>query len=247
MDGAVESERRDGVLTLTFARPDKANALSPAMVEQLRGGIAQGLAGDVRVLVLAARGKHFCAGGDMAYLGTDDEDSGVRYITSVTEAIRDLRRFPKPIVAAVQGYAVGAGAELACESDVLVMAASARLGFPDVSIGSTPATVQSIVRLAGRGTAAAIVLLGRELDAARAELLGVAAAVVPDAQLAAHVAGVADALAAQSPLAVAFAKRALQAAESSGPMDELDVNLEAELRCFVSEEMRARVRAFRQP
>jgi enoyl-CoA hydratase len=246
MDGAVESEQRNGVLTLTLARPDKANALSPPMVEQLRTGIARGLADDVRVLVLAAGGTNFCAGGDMACLGTDDEDSGVRYITSVTEAIRDLRRYPKPIVAAVQGYAVGAGAELACESDVLVMAVGARLGFPDVGIGSTPATVQSIVRLAGRGTAAAMVLLGRVLDAARAETLGVAAVVVPDEQLSACAAAIADTLAAQSPLAVAFAKRALQMAESTDPMDELDSNLEAELRCFVSAEMQARVRAFRR-
>ena len=243
----VHVDRRLGVQVATLARPEKLNALSPRLVEGLRAAVATAQDDDVRVLVLAGEGRSFCSGGDMSCLASDNEAAGRRYIESVTELLADLRRFPKPVVAAVQGFAVGAGAELACEADLIVMSTNAVLRFSDVSIGSTPASVQSLVRLVGRGTARKMVLLGEDLGAARALELGAVYEVVPEPALRDTALAVAGRLAELSSLSVRSAKRALQTAETTDGITELELNLEAEIACYLSPEMRRHVKAFGVP
>jgi 2-(1,2-epoxy-1,2-dihydrophenyl)acetyl-CoA isomerase len=244
MEGTVEVHREGGTLLLTLSRPSKLNALSPSLVEGLNNALALARAPDVRVVLLAGEGSSFCAGGDVNQLGSDNLEAGREYIASVTELLAILRGFPKPIVAAVQGYAVGAGAEIACEADLILMATDAVLRFSDVTISSTPATVYRLVRLVGLGMASRMVLLGEDLDAQRALELGLAHSVVATEQLMAAAGDVAQRLCDLSSLSLRLAKQALRLAQATDGFTDLWLNLEAEIACYSSPQMRDLMKRF---
>lgn len=240
----IEITHREGILQLTLARPDKLNAISPRMLEGLRRGLDQADEEDVRVLLLAGKGRSFCTGGDMEHLGLEDASAGHSYIAEVTNILAMLRQQQKPIVAAVQGWAVGAGAEIACEADLLVLATDAVFRLPDVSIGSTPATLFRLVRLVGLPRAARMAFLGEDLDATDAANLGLPWDVVPPERLLDSATDLAKRLTRMSPMSLRFAKQALWLAQGTDGVEDLRVNLEAEIACYGSTAMRSAIGDF---
>jgi enoyl-CoA hydratase/carnithine racemase len=244
--GAVQSSLDDEVLTISLARPAKLNAITPAMVDELAAALDAAAAPEVRVVVLRGEGRSFCAGADVHQsLGLETVDDAETFMSGLAAVLRRISSLPKPVVAAVQGHAVGGGAELALESDLRVVADDARLGFPDVALGSTPASLYQLVRMVGRSRAMDMALRGTELDASEMERLGVACAVVPADRLRDAALQVArdlrDRAGARS---LRYAKEAVaNAAEASRDAD-LATNVAAMLVCHTSVEQRAYVAGF---
>lgn len=244
MDGAVVTTVEDGVLSIVMNVPERLNAMDRRLLDGLEAGFARIDDPDVRVLLLTGRGRAFCAGADMRELAVDDDRAAARYVGQITRVIGQLRACPKPVVAGVQGYAVGGGAELALEADLFVLADDAIIRQPDVGIGSTPATAYRLVHLVGVALASRVVLGGQDLDASMARACGLVDELVAPADVPARAHQVAARLAGLSSLSTQYAKQALRLAVSTDGATDLRLNLAAELACYRSTEQREAVAAF---
>ncbi len=208
----VRVEVEAGVLTLLLDRPDKRNAINSAMLDGLHLGLERAdLDPDVRVVLIRGAGKDFCAGADLEEL-LASADRGP--IENEAEALRlgrvfeRIRRLPKPVVAVVQGRALGGGAGLATSCDLVLAGAGAQVGYPEIQRGFVPAMVMTILRrLAGEKAAMELVLTGRILSAEDARQLGLVSRVVADAALEQEAGAVARALVETSGSALALTKQ----------------------------------------
>lgn len=209
----------DGVATVTFNRPDRLNALTFEVYADLRDLMAE-LAhrDDVAALVVTGAGKGFCSGGDVeeiigALLKMDSRSllDFTRMTGSVVEAMRQL---PLPIIAAVNGVAAGAGSVIALAADFRILGRSARFHFLFTKVGLAGADMGSaylLPRLVGLGRATEMLILGDSVDAARAEAIGLATAVVDDETLTEHARTLARRLADGPTFAYAATKKLLTA------------------------------------
>jgi enoyl-CoA hydratase/carnithine racemase len=214
--GPVLVERGGGLLQLRLARPEARNALTAAMYDRLRGALAEA-AGDptVRAVLLSAEGRAFCAGNDRAGFAAvrdlaPDERPGWRFMQA-------LAAFPKPVVAAVAGPAVGLGATLLLHCDLVYADPGASLRLPFTRLGLVPEFAASYLlpRLAGHARAAEWLLLGEPIDAAAAREAGLVTAVVAQGDVLAHARAVATRLAALPAEAVAETRRLMRAATAA--------------------------------
>jgi enoyl-CoA hydratase len=181
------AERRGPALVLTFNRPGKLNAISSAMLAQLdrRLGEAEGDP-EVRALVLTGAGQRaFVAGADIAEYAAGDHQAFVAYQAESRRLFSWLDDFDKPVIGAVNGYALGGGFELALCCDLLVASSNARFGLPEGLLGLSPGGggTQRLTRAAGPFVAADVLLAGRRLTADDALALGLVAKVVAPERL----------------------------------------------------------------
>jgi len=203
-----------GVALLTIDRPAVLNALSSVVIRQI-GEACRALAADpaCRVVVLTGAGtRAFAAGADIAEMvdeTTADLVAGRRF--DEWDAIGDL---PVPTIAAVRGYALGGGLELAMSCDMIVLGDDARLGQPEIKIGILPGSggTQRLTRAIGQARAMEMILTGRMIDAAEADRMGLVTSVVPAAETLAAALDLAATIAAMPPLAVRAAKDAVRRA-----------------------------------
>jgi len=223
----VKLETREGVAIAWLDHPP-ANALSPATVDALRRAWESLAGSPVRALVIAsANPRLFCAGADIKAFTAMDEDSGRAYVAGTHELLRAFERSPIVTIAAVNGLALGGGCELAMACDLRLAAASARFGQPEIKLGIIPGFggTQRLARLVGPAKALELNLVGDPIPAAEAAACGLANRVVPDEELLDAALALAQALAAQAPLAVAQIKRI-----SAHP--DLDAGIAAEQTAF---------------
>ena len=220
----VDLEIRDGAGWIRFNRPEKLNAVNPAVLDQLEAAIAQCEAGDqVRVLVLRGDEKAFAAGADLDGLAKADV-LGALEITEHTMRVQErLAEFPWPTVAALSGYALGAGCEIALCCDFRIAAENAVLGLPEINLGIIPGGggTQRLPRLIGPGAAAELVLLGGTVKAQRAAELGLLHKLVPLGKLDEEVQSLVDKLLTKPALALRAAKVALRKGENMALKDGL--------------------------
>ena len=212
----VERDGARAVATITLDVPDKLNRVSMLARDQLRA-VFEELDRDegVRFVVLAGAGESFTAGGDIAgFLQKPAWD-----VSRLADNVAAPERCSKPVIAALQGYVLGVGLELALACDFRLAAQGAQLGFPEVTIGMIPGSggTQRLARLIGLGRAKDVILRGRRIEADEALALGLVTEVVPADELDAAVARLVEELARHSPLALAMAKRVLNHAYS-GPL-----------------------------
>ncbi|UKD59588.1 enoyl-CoA hydratase family protein [Amycolatopsis sp. FU40] len=204
----------DGVATVTFDRPEKLNALTFDVYADLRDLVAElPHRGDVRVLVLTGKGRGFCSGGDVeeiiGELQKMDTAELLEFTRMTGAVVKAMRETPIPIIAAVNGVAAGAGSVLALASDFRLLAESAKFAFLFTKVGLAGADMGSaylLPRLVGLGRATELLMLGDKLPAARAETIGLANRVVPDAELAGEAAALARRLADGPALAYSTTK-----------------------------------------
>lgn len=184
----VAVERDDDLAVVTIDRQDKLNALNAQVVRELGDAFA-GLHDDeqVRGVILTGAGrKAFVAGADIGELATMSSVSGVRVSRDGQRVFRAIERFPKPVLAAVGGYALGGGCELALACHLRVASESARFGLPEVGLGIIPGYGGTIrlARLIGLGRAIEMTLTGEMIDATRAREIGLVSSVsAPEALL----------------------------------------------------------------
>ncbi|ADV26810.1 Enoyl-CoA hydratase/isomerase [Pseudoxanthomonas suwonensis 11-1] len=238
----------EGVRTLTIDRPERLNALDRQTLEALDAAFAAA-AGDeaVRVVVLTGAGpKAFVAGADIAEMNQLDAIAAREFSLLGQRLMRRIERMPKPVLAAVNGFALGGGLELAMACHLRIAADSARMGQPEINLGLVPGFggTQRLVRLCGRAAALELCLLGKPIDAARAQQLGLVNRVVPAAELESEVAALAGSLARAAPLAL----RAILDAVVIGGECALEEGLQFESAqfalLFATEDMREGTTAF---
>ncbi|WP_270936513.1 enoyl-CoA hydratase/isomerase family protein [Falsiroseomonas oryzae] len=230
MDGQVTLEVQDGVAVLTLDRPAKHNAITNAMAGQLavhaRSIDADGA---VRAVLLRGAGpRAFCAGMDLNAIEAFPTAWDFRHRPDYPGAVRSIR---KPVVAAVKGWALGGGFELALASDIRIAGRSARIGFPEVTrgwVGGGGAS-QLLPRLAGLGVAMRLLLTGEQIDAEEALRLRLVEQVVEDAVLEETAMELCRSLAALPPVAVqavkAAVRQSLEAPLSAGLAYENEMNV----------------------
>jgi enoyl-CoA hydratase/carnithine racemase len=206
-----------GVATVTFARPERLNALTFEVYADLRDLLAELPQHEgVRVLVITGEGRGFCSGGDVDDIIGALQGMGPRELLDFTRmtgaVVQRLRELPLPVIAAVNGVAAGAGAVIALAADFRIMARSASFAFLFTRVGLAGADMGSaylLPRLVGLARATELLLLGDRLDAERAASLGLATAVVDDQELAGATAELAGRLANGPTLAYAATKALL--------------------------------------
>ncbi|HET8586664.1 MAG TPA: enoyl-CoA hydratase-related protein [Candidatus Limnocylindria bacterium] len=226
----IRAEADSGVLTLTLNRPEALNAMNTTMRRELIAAIAAAARDDgIRALVITGEGRGFCSGADLR--GGAAEREFRRVISAeYNPLILALRRLPKPVIAAVNGVAAGAGASLAFACDLIVASDEARFLMAFVRVGLVPdsGATQVLVRALGRHAATAMIFTGEPLTARAAADAGIVAAVVPPAELSATAATLAAKLANGPTRALGYAKRLVNAVDERTAPDMLD--LEAALQ-----------------
>lgn len=224
-------EQHGTVLLVTLNRPRSLNALNAQLLAELSALVA-GAAADagVRALVLTGAGdRAFAAGADIAELASLDAESARHFAASGQAVFGALERLGKPSIAAINGFALGGGCELAMACTLRLAADTAQLGQPEVDLGIIPGFggSQRLARLVGRGRALALLLGGHNIGAQEAERIGLVNRVVPAADLKTEALALAQQLAAKAPLAVRYLLNAVYAGADL-PLDQA-LQLEATL------------------
>jgi enoyl-CoA hydratase len=204
----VKVERAGALALVTLNRPERRNALDRALVDALHQ-VLDSLQGDesVGAMILAGAGeKAFAAGADIAELRERRRAEALQSINS--RLFQRVEEMPFPVVAAIRGFCLGGGCELALACDLRVAGEGSRFGQPEVSLGIVPGAgaTYRLPRLVGAGKARELVFTGRVLDAAEALRIGLVNQVVPDAEVEAAARRLADEIVRQDRLAVRFAK-----------------------------------------
>ena len=189
----VEDTEARGVATVTIAREDRLNALNSAVVEELRT-VVKRISQDssVRAVVLTGAGaKAFVAGGDISEMLSLEADQRGAFVKRGQQLTREIEQMPQATIAAVNGFALGGGTEIALACDIRLASELAVFGLPEVSLGLLPGWggTQRLVRLVGRGVALELILTGRRIAASEALSKGMVNRVVPAESLLCHRTG----------------------------------------------------------
>ena len=207
----VTLQVEDGVGTIRLDRP-KMNAIDEQLHMEVRAAaIEAGQREDVRAVVVYGGERVFAAGADIKAMSQLDGRSMVAWGRELTDSFTAVQEIPKPVIAAITGYALGGGYELALCADFRVMGANAKVGQPEILLGVIPGAggSQRLARLVGPAKAKDLVFTGRHVGAEEALELGLADAVVPDAEVYGTAVAMARKFAAGPPLALAAAKKAV--------------------------------------
>ena len=240
-------EREDGVGIVTLNRPDVLNAMNRKLGAELLDAVkALDADGAIGCLVITGAGdKAFIAGADISEFA---ERTPVQQRAAMHDRpiFDEIAAFPKPMIAMINGFALGGGCEVALACDMRIAAKSARLGQPEIKLGIIPGGggTQRLPRLVGVGTAMRLVLSGELIGAEEAYRIGLVDVVVEDAQLEARTYDIAGAMAAQSSLALRLAKSAIRASEEMPLGAGLAYERELFITAFGSNDKREGVAAF---
>jgi 2-(1,2-epoxy-1,2-dihydrophenyl)acetyl-CoA isomerase len=219
----IEVATADGVATITLNRPDSLNALNAAMRRDLLAAVkAAGRDEAIRAVVLTGQGRGFCSGADLRG-GASERSFRAVLTTEYNPLIRSIRALAKPMIAAVNGVAAGAGVSLALACDLVYAAEEARFILAFVRIGLVPdsGAIHALVGALGRHRAAELAFTGDPLSAGEAADAGLINGVVPTVDLGSHVSAMAQRLAAAPTRAIGLTKRLINQADGQGFADAL--------------------------
>lgn len=234
-----------GVALITIDRPERRNALNLEVKGRLADEVTGLVADDsVRVIVLSGSGGYFVAGTDIAEMATMTPTDHMALSTD--HVFNVLRRCPKPLIAAVEGYALGGGCELALACDMIVAGQSAKLGQPEIRVGIMPGAggTQRLVRVIGRYRAMKMVLTGEPVSAPDALAMGLVSEVVDDGQALPRALELAHTVAGMPPLAVRAIKEVVQLGQDVPLETALALERKAFLMLFDSADQKEGMNAF---
>jgi len=229
-------------------RPDKLNALNRETLNELHAAFDQARHDDaIRVVIMAGSGeKAFIAGADIAELASLTTQQAQMFSATGQALMTKIERLGKPVIARIQGYALGGGMELAMSCHFRLASENARLGQPEINLGVIPGFggTQRLLRLAGRGPALELCLTGAQIDARRALALGIVNHVVPPEQLDQEVDDLAVRLAACAPHALSGILDSVLVGGECGIDAGLEFETKAFALCFSTQDMREGTSAF---
>lgn len=239
MSDVLRVDRADDRVVATLDRPEVRNAIDQATVDALHALCAE-LETAPRILILRGAGRVFASGADIAQLRERRAADARRGINS--EAFRRIRRLPMPVIAAIDGYALGGGAELAYAADIRIGTPGMRIGNPETGLGIIAAAGATwrLPAIVGEARASELLLTGRILDGAEALAWGLVSSLHEPDELLGAAHAVADRIARHDPLATRHTKTALLAPADAHPV--IEAELQAEL--FESREKERRMTAF---
>jgi len=237
----------EGVASLSFNRPDKLNALNREMAGELRQALEE-VPQDpsVRVLVLYGQGRSFMAGADITNFEGMDPLAARGFAQRAHAVLSRLESLEIPVIAAVHGYALGGGLEIALACDFIYAAAGTKFGLPEITLGFIPGVggTQRLARLVGRSLTKEIIMTGRFLDAEEARTLGLVARVFPEETLSEETGKIAQTLAKKGRMALKAAKQAVNRGADIDLASGCALELELAARCFASPDVQEGVKAF---
>ena len=199
----------EGIATVTISRPQALNALNTRFFQEMDSLIAEiGARNDIKVVVITGEGKAFVAGADIGEMVHKTKAEGAVFSKAGQKTLRSLEILDKPVIAAVNGFALGGGLELALACDFRVSSSKAKFGQPEVNLGVIPgyAATQRLPRLIGLGNALFILLTGEMIGAEEALRMGLVQKVVEPEELMPTVLGLAKTIASKGPKAVKLVK-----------------------------------------
>lgn len=241
--------RKTGPLAeIRFNRPHRLNAVVTEFYTEILEALTDAEKDiDVRCVVLTGEGRAFCVGADLKEhgAGVRTELEKLEYLQLGNDVCERIYRHPKIIIAGVNGYALGAGAEMSCSSDFVLMKESAQIGFPEISIGTHVggAVTEILPRLVGLSKARELILTGRRVAGKEAAKIGLATRVLPDDEFEAGVASFAAEIGSKAPISMRFAKENLNATQRDYG-SRLVTELDALRTCMLTEDWREGVDAF---
>lgn len=209
----VRYELRGNTAVLTMDRPEALNALNTAVLGDLEEAIGRAERDDaVRAVVITGAGRSFVAGADIAEMAGFSAAEGRRFSAHGNAVFARLETMPKPVIAAVNGFALGGGCELAMACDIRLAGEKAKFGQPETGLGITPGFggTQRLPRIVGASRAMELIFTARVIGAAEAKEIGLVSAVYPQEELLDRALALAETIAANAPIAVAEAKRAVR-------------------------------------
>jgi len=241
-------ELQGGTGIIKINRPKALNALNAATCDELLAAAGE-LAGnpDIKVIVVTGQGdKAFVAGADIQEMQPMNPMQGMAFSQKGHIAMSFLERMSKPVIAAVNGYALGGGFELALACDIIYASEKARVGFPEVTLGILPGFggTQRTARLAGIARAKELIFSGKVISAREAYEIGIVNKVVPDGQLMEAVEGLAAAIMSAGPVGIGLAKACINKSVSVDIDSGLDFEAEAFGLCFGTEDQKEGMAAF---
>jgi enoyl-CoA hydratase/carnithine racemase len=240
-------ERDGAVGTITINRPEKLNAMTPAMADALVAAVENfNDDNEIRCVILTGAGERaFCAGSDIRVLDDYETPWDFRNRPDYCDAIRALR---KPSIAAVNGYAFGGGLETAMACDIRLAAENASFSAPEIKLGwiGGGGMAVNLAHAVGPSNAALMIMTGDPIDASTAERWGLVSRVVPQAELLAEAKKIAGAIAARAPIAAETAKLNLHAAWDMSIADAITYERDLQTICFATDDAREGRAAFKE-
>jgi methylglutaconyl-CoA hydratase len=238
----------DDVRTITMNRPEKRNALCPLLMQEISKALAEAEDSDCRVVILTGAGPAFSAGLDMEHLSTlhaTTEEEGRRDSENMANVLRTLYEFPKPVIAAVNGPAIGGGMGLAMLADFTLAVPEAKFGFTEVRLGYVPAIVASfLLRQVGEKVTRELLLSGKLIRAHEAYHLHVVTQIVNSEELMETASALAQGLLQNSPQAMQEVKQLLAMHSKRRLDEEIEDAIEVNAHQRSAEDFREGIQAF---
>jgi len=206
----LKMEAAEGVAVVTISRPQALNALNSLFFQEMDSLIAEvGGREDIKVLIITGEGKAFAAGADIAEMAGKTQDQAVQFSKVGQKTFRSLELLPQPVIAAVNGFALGGGCELALACDFRIASLKAKFGQPEVNLGVIPGygATQRLSRLIGLGNALFLLLTGEMIGAEEAFRLGLVQKIAEPETLMSTALGLAKTIVSKGPRAVKLVKR----------------------------------------
>ena len=243
----VRSQQEGPVLTLTLDRPEALNALNAQVLDDLSAELDRVDLHSVRCLIFTGAGeKAFAAGADIAAMGAMTPEAAAAFSRRGNQVFRRIETFPLPTIAAVNGYALGGGCELAMACDIRLCSENALFGQSEVTLGITPGFggTQRLMRLVGMGKAKELIFSARNVKAAEALQMGLVNGVYPTDELLPAAEKLAAKIAKNAPIAVRACKAAMNEVVDL-PMDQaIDAEVREFSACFETEDQKRGMAGF---
>ena len=245
--GTILYEKKGAFAYITFNRPDMLNALNCEAIDDL-AQIIDDLNDDpcVRSVIVTGAGKSFIAGADIAVMRDYTPTEGRAFNLHLQHQLNRLENLPMPVIAAINGYALGGGLELALACDIRIAAEGAKMGLPEVALGIIPGSggAQRLPRLINSGNAKYFIYTGEQISAQKALELGIVQEVVAREALIERAQGIADKIAAQGPIAIRIVKRAINEGANMSLHSSVAFDGEAFASSFATEDRVTGMTAF---
>lgn len=246
----IRAELVNRVAYLTIDRPESRNAVSLDMWEEMARSLLTLLSREPAVLVVSGVPGHFAAGADIKefHITRSTREAARRSFVAVDNLCRSLTETPIPVIAAIEGYAIGAGLELSCACDIRLASADSRLGITASKLGITVGRqhIRRLVGVVGPAHALDLLTTGRLVSASEAYHMGLVTEVASSGDLAARLQDWVDRYLRRAPLSLAWAKRAVYGILADPHLDWVQDDVEESIQCFETQDFREAVKAFQE-
>ncbi len=246
----IRYEKQEGVATIKLNRPRVLNAMNKQLWLDFQAALDDaGNDPDIKVLVITGEGRAFSTGADLKESKTRSLEDYRDYLEQLQEASRRIIRFEKPTIAAINGYAVGSGYELALACDIRIAAEEAQIGSPEAKVTSsvTGGAFRLVQDLIGPGKARELLFTGDYIDGKEAQRIGLVNSAVPLAELEAEVNAMAQKIAANAAISLKMIKKGLLMARGEASLEALmDFEVEACLACVSTSQRQESLKQFEQ-